>query len=165
MELLAFIWLLGLCDFFFTVWAHRFTIFSEINPWACVLMRHHQIASMGLTKLILTVGSSAIFWAVRKHRVTEMALWGLLVVHVGLIVRWSMYTTNTLEMWAYCPAAPMILMDEPILPPKEIQLALAHARALAMAAGPHVTQAPRVPGAPAALFLENNPQNWPKPRT
>lgn len=164
-ELLAIIWLAGLCDFYFTVWAHRFTIFDEINPWACMLMRHHQLASMGLTKLILVAGSSAIFWAVRKHRVTEMALWGLLAVHVGLIVRWSIYTANALEMWAYCPAAPTILMHEPTLPSKEILLELAHSRALALAASLQESQAPRVSGAPTALFLVNNPQNWPKPRT
>lgn len=164
-ELLAIIWLLSLCDLYFTLWAYRFTVFNEMNPWASQLIRHHQLASLGLTKLILVVGSSAIFWAVRKHRITEMALWGLLVVHVGLIVRWSIYTSNALEMWAYCPAAPTVLMNEPVPPSDEIRLEMAHSRALALMAATHEGQVPRGSAAPAAFFLENSPQNWPKPRT
>lgn len=164
-ELLVLLWVLSLCDLYFTLWAYRFTIFTEMNPWASRLIRHHQLASMSLTKLTLVMGSSAIFWMVRKHRVTEMALWGLLIVHVGLIVRWSIYTTNALEMWAFCPAAPTVLLNEPLLPSPQIQVEMAHSRAQAPMAALRGDQAPRVSGAPAALFLENNPQNWPKPRT
>lgn len=164
-ELLVMIWLLSLCDLYFTLWAFRFTIFNEMNPWASRLMRNHQLASMSVTKLLLVIGSSAIFWTLRKHRVTEMALWGLLAVHVGLLFRWSIYTTNALEMWAICPAAPTILLNEPGIPSQQMQLEMANSRALALMAALQVDQSPRVSGAPAALFLENNPQNWAKPRT
>lgn len=163
--LLGIIWVLGLCDLYFTMWAFRFTVFSEMNPWASRLLRNHQLASMGLTKLLLVGGSSVIFWSVRKHRVTEIALWGLMLAHVGLIFRWSIYTNDALEMWAYCPSAPSVLMNEPVSTTVHLRLEMAHAHALAMLAASHEVQPPRVPSVPAALFFENNPQNWPKPRT
>jgi hypothetical protein len=163
--LLGIIWMLGTFDLYFTLWAFQFTSFDEMNPWASQLLRHHELASMGLTKLLLVMVSTVAFWIVRKHRITELALWGLAVVHVGLIFRWAAYTSNALEMWAYCPSTPSVLMHEPVRPGllPQIQLAQVHDSPVFNAA--HTAQAPQASGAPAALFLENSPQNWPKPRT
>src|SRR4051812_31105751 len=33
-ELIGIVWMLGLADLFFTLWAHFFTHFSELNPVA-----------------------------------------------------------------------------------------------------------------------------------
>lgn len=163
--LLGVIWLLGMFDLYFTLWAYRFTEFREMNPWASRLLQRHELASMGLTKLLLVVMSTAAFWIVRKHRITETALWALAIVHVGLIFRWSAYTSNALEMWGYCPDAPSVLSREPIRLRPLLHLQLAQGHGSPAVNGPPADQAPRVSGVPAALFLENSPQNWPKPRT
>jgi hypothetical protein len=166
-ELLAIIWVLAVCDLYFTLWAYAFTPLHEMNPWASTLLQHHRYASLALSKLLLTSISTAIFWFLRKRRITELTLWGLVFVYVGILCRWSSYTSNALELWTLCPAAasasPNELLSLPARPPHPVQLAQAHV--VAMASAPHSVQAPRTSGPPAALFLENSPQNWPKPRT
>ena len=163
--LLGIIWMLGIFDLYFTLWAYRFTEFQEMNPWARHLLRHHELTSMGLTKLLLVVLSTAAFWIVRKHRLTEAALWALAIVHVGLIFRWSTYTSDALQMWAYCPTVASVLSNEPARLPPLVRLQMAQGHDGPTTDPPPSDQAPRVSGAPAAFFFEKSPQNWPKPRT
>ena len=96
-----------------------------------------------------------------------MALWGLVLAYVGILCRWSSYTSNALELYTLCPAAASALPNELLCLPARApqQLQLAQARVEAIVGALRSFQAPRTSGPPAALFLENSPQNWPKPRT
>lgn len=94
--LLLFLWLLGSCDFLFTVWAQRYTPLQEVNPWASLLLRGHQFASLGLGKCVLTLFGTIVFWLSRDRRLTRLGLWGLVLLHVALMVRWSNYTAKVL---------------------------------------------------------------------
>jgi hypothetical protein len=167
LELLVIVWVLGVCDLYFTLWAFQFTPLHEMNPWASTLLKHHQYLSLGLSKLLLTSISTVIFWSLRKRKITEMALWGLVIVYIGILCRWSSYTSNALELYTLCPAAasaaPYELLTLPAQVPRRMQLEHEHYASVASAR--HSDQAPRMSGPPAALFLENSPQNWPKPRT
>lgn len=169
-ELLVMVWVLGLCDLYFTLWAFRFTPLHEMNPWASVLLRHHQYLSLGLSKLLLTAISTVIFWYLRKRKITEMALWGLLIVYIGILCRWSSYTSNALELYTLCPAAASAAPNELLVLPARVPLRSRpeteeQEHYASVATAHHSAQAPRTSGPPAAFFLENSPQNWPKPRT
>lgn len=164
--LLGIIWMLGLFDLYFTRWAYQFTEFEELNPWASRLLSHHELTAMTVGKVVLVVLSSAAFWVVRKHRLTESALWVLAFMHVWLIFRWSTYTSNALDMWADCPEYAALVTGEPIrIPPLEHQEMAGDQPTPPAFSALQPGQAPRVSGVPAALFLEKSPQNWPKPRT
>lgn len=96
--LLLALWALGAADYLFTVWAQRFTPFEEVNPWASSLLHHHHFTSLAITKVLLMGLATVIFWRLRHRMVTQAALWGLVLVHVGLMMQWSSYTVVTLEM-------------------------------------------------------------------
>ena len=53
-HLLLALWLLSLADLFFTLWAHFFTPFYELNPIARALLASNQITWLVLMKLMLT---------------------------------------------------------------------------------------------------------------
>jgi hypothetical protein len=102
-ELLTIVWVLGLSDLFFTIWAHRFTAFKELNPIASMLLQHHFVASLAVFKVLLTAMGTAIFWFLRKHTRSEIALWAVMFVYVALMVRWSDYTSQVLMMGMMTP--------------------------------------------------------------
>jgi hypothetical protein len=102
-ELLTIVWVLALSDLFFTLWAHRFTAFEELNPLASMLLEHHFVASMAAFKVLLTAMGTAIFWFLRKHTQSEIALWAVMFVYVALMVRWSDYTSQVLTMGMITP--------------------------------------------------------------
>src|SRR5438105_12481753 len=91
-ELLAVLWILSLADLFFTIWAHRFTQFYEMNPIARALLESGAVGLLVWYKLLLTATGSTIFWRTRRHGRAELALWGIVVVYVLLALRWSSYT-------------------------------------------------------------------------
>ena len=97
-ELLLAIWLLRAADLVFTLWAHLFTRFHELNPLAKALLDHNQLHGLIAFKLCLTALSSTIFWRLRKRPHTEAALWALLAVYVMLTFRWSDYTLSAVAM-------------------------------------------------------------------
>ena len=101
--LLTIVWALALSDLFFTIWAHRFTAFKELNPLASLLLQHHLIASLAAGKVVLTALGTAIFWFLRKHSRSELALWAIMFVYVALMVRWSDYTAQVLTMGMIMP--------------------------------------------------------------
>jgi hypothetical protein len=102
-ELLLILWLLALTDLFFTIWAQLFTPFTELNPLASHLLVHHQMLGLVLGKIGLTALGTTIFWFLRKHGRTEIALWALVLVYVGLTFRWSDYTVQVLAMGTVTP--------------------------------------------------------------
>ena len=98
LELLAILWVLALCDLFFTIWAHIFTPFCELNPLADRLLRHDHLALLIVGKVALTGFGTAIFWRLRRHTRVELALWAVVLVYVALTFRWSGYTTEALAI-------------------------------------------------------------------
>jgi uncharacterized protein DUF5658 len=93
-ELLLALWVLSIADLFFTIWAHVFTPFQEMNPIADALLGRGLIPSLIIYKLTVTLLGTAIFWRVRNHAKARFALWGLVFVYMLLAVRWSDYTNS-----------------------------------------------------------------------
>ena len=93
-ELLLALWVLSIADLFFTIWAHVFTPFHEMNPIADALLGRGLIPSLIIYKLTVTLLGTAIFWRVRHHAKARFALWGLVFVYILLAVRWSDYTNS-----------------------------------------------------------------------
>jgi hypothetical protein len=97
-ELIAVLWMLSLADLCFTLWAHFFTPFNELNPVANFMLRRGLVLSLILFKLVVTAIGTRIFWRLRQHGRAELALWALVGVYVLLTVQWSQYTTSALAM-------------------------------------------------------------------
>jgi hypothetical protein len=97
-ELLLAIWLLSTADLAFTLWAHLFTRFHELNPLARALLENDHLHVLVAFKFVLTGTASVIFWRLRKRPHTEAALWALLAVYVMLTFRWSDYTVAAVAM-------------------------------------------------------------------
>lgn len=97
-ELLLVLWLLAMADLFFTIWAHLFTPFHELNPIASHLLHKNSLVALVIMKIGLTGIGTMIFWGLRKHRRSELALWLVVMVYVALTFRWSDYTTQVLAL-------------------------------------------------------------------
>ena len=97
-ELSCILCVLSLADLFFTVWAHLFTPFIEMNPMAAFLLDHGHIPALIMSKIALTGFGVAIFWRLRRYAKAELALWALVIVYVCLTLRWSNYTTEVIGM-------------------------------------------------------------------
>jgi hypothetical protein len=97
-ELLGVLWVLALADLIFTLWAHLYTPFSELNPWASALLAHHRLALLAFAKVFLTAMGTLILWSSRRHRFARIALWAMVAVYVGLMFRWSSYTMQVLAL-------------------------------------------------------------------
>ena len=97
-QLIVVLWLLGLADLFFTIWAHLFTSFHELNPVANIMLRNNLISSLILFKLVVTAIGTGIFWRLRHLGRAELALWLLVGVYVMLAMRWSTYTVHALAV-------------------------------------------------------------------
>src|SRR4051812_45195766 len=95
-ELLAILWILALADLFFTVWAHLFTPFTELNPLARLMLVRNMLLALVLYKLTVTLIGSTIFWRLRGHRCAGLALLAVILVYVFLAMRWSDYTDGTI---------------------------------------------------------------------
>jgi hypothetical protein len=92
------LWVLGAADLIFTIWAHRFTPFHELNPLARALLTQDALGGLCLFKITLTAFGSLIFWNLRGHTRAEAALWVMVAVYFALAIRWSNYTTDVLAM-------------------------------------------------------------------
>ena len=98
-ELLVALWVLSIADLCFTLWAHLFTPFHELNPIANAMLGRGLIPSLIIYKLTVTLIGTAIFWRTRQHAKARFALFGLVFVYVLLAVRWNDYThTAAAEM-------------------------------------------------------------------
>ena len=91
-QLIAALWVLSLADLFFTLWAHQFTPFNELNPIARALLESQSFVGLVVMKLGLTGVGAGIFWYLRRYARAEVALWALVGVYVLLALRWSNYT-------------------------------------------------------------------------
>ena len=96
--LIALIWLLALADLFFTMWAHQFTPFFELNPLARPFIQHNEMLLLALVKVFSTGISTGIFWVLRRHARAEWGLWVSVLIYFALMVRWNHYTDQILAM-------------------------------------------------------------------
>ena len=94
------LWVLSLADLVFTLWAHLFTPFHELNPLAKALLEGDQLAALVLLKLILTTVGATIFWRLRGHARAELGLWLVVAAYVLLAMRWSSYTVGVMALAA-----------------------------------------------------------------
>lgn len=97
-QAIALLWMLSLADLFFTLWAHFFTPFYELNPLASFMLSRGLLPSLILFKLVVTSIGTLIFWRLREHGRAEVALWGVVGVYVLLAMRWSTYTVSAMAM-------------------------------------------------------------------
>ncbi len=91
-ELILAVCLLSGCDLIFTLWAHQFTAFGELNPLANRLLQNGMIGSLIAFKLGLTAVGSMIFWRLRHRIHAEIGIWMVLMAYIVLTFRWSNYT-------------------------------------------------------------------------
>lgn len=92
------LWVLGLADLLFTLWAHRFTAFHELNPLARGMLLAGQFGWLVSFKLAALLLASAIFWRLRSVTRAELALWAMVAVYFLLALRWSDYTQGAVAM-------------------------------------------------------------------
>jgi hypothetical protein len=93
-EALMILWLLGAADLCFTAFAIRSPgVFYEMNPLARSLLVSHGILGLAALKVVLLGIGAVIFWHLRRFARAEIALWGLVLVHVMLILQWTQYTS------------------------------------------------------------------------
>ena len=97
-QALLVLWVLGMADLIFTIWAHRCTPFHELNPLARALLMQDALGGLCVFKIGLTALGSLIFWHLRGHGRAEAALWVMVAVYFALAIRWSNYTTDVLAM-------------------------------------------------------------------
>src|SRR4051812_31992659 len=85
MQLLGVLWLLSLADLYFTVWAYRWTPFHEVNPLAQMMLNAGSVGGLVMLKVGLTGLATTIFWCLRRHGRSELALWLMVLAHVVLM--------------------------------------------------------------------------------
>jgi hypothetical protein len=90
--LIGVVWVLSVADLLFTLWAHFFTSFHEMNPVANYMLSRGLVPSLILFKVVVTAIGVQIFWRLRAHAQAELALWAMAGVYVMLTLRWSNYT-------------------------------------------------------------------------
>lgn len=91
-QLIGAVCMLSACDLLFTLWAHHFTPFHELNPLARALLQGGTTLALVGFKLGLTMFGALIFWRLRHRVHAEIGIWTVLVVYVLLTLRWSSYT-------------------------------------------------------------------------
>lgn len=93
--LLIAIWVLNAFDLGFTLFAHRFGFFTELNPVAArMLDSAHLLAAY---KGGLLVAGSAILLSLRRHAIAELGCWFLLASYVYVACRWYVYYAELLR--------------------------------------------------------------------
>jgi uncharacterized protein DUF5658 len=95
---IAILWLLSLSDLFFTLWAHTFTPFDELNPIAAALLDQGFFGILVTVKLGLTFIGASIFWYLRGHGRAEIAMWAVVLAYLLLAIRWSSYTAGVMAL-------------------------------------------------------------------
>jgi hypothetical protein len=117
-ELILILIGLSLADLGFTLWAHFFTDFHELNPLASDLLKGGFIGHLVLFKLTLTMLGAFIFWRLRRDVRAEVGLWAIVCVYVMLTVRWSDYTIDIQPGGTLAADGPRILfpLHQPTIP-------------------------------------------------
>lgn len=95
---IAILWLLSISDLLFTLWAHTFTAFDEMNPLAAALLDQGLFGMLVVMKVGLTFLGATIFWRLRGYWRAEAAMWACVVAYVLLTFRWSSYTVGVMGL-------------------------------------------------------------------
>jgi hypothetical protein len=90
--LLTALWALSLADLYFTLWAHHYTPFMELNPLARWMLLSGSIGLLVAYKVSLTGVAATVFWRLRRYARAELALWLIVVVYIMLALQWANYT-------------------------------------------------------------------------
>ena len=90
--LLSALWALSLADLYFTLWAHRYTPFFELNPLARWMLLSGSIGLLVAYKVGMTGIAATVFWRLRRYARAELALWLIVVVYIMLALQWANYT-------------------------------------------------------------------------
>ncbi len=85
--LLAGVWMLNAFDLGFTILAHAQGALLELNPIANLLLAYGTEAVIAYRLGIVLFGTSLLWWA-RRHRLTEMGTWLVMVAYVAVALRW-----------------------------------------------------------------------------
>ena len=97
-QLIVALWVLSIADLLFTIWAHRFTSFNELNPLGRVLLESQSFIGLVSMKVGLTAVGAGIFWYLRRYARAEAALWVLVGLYFLLALRWSDYTVAAMAV-------------------------------------------------------------------
>jgi hypothetical protein len=95
---ISILWLLSLSDLGFTLWAHSFTPFTELNPIAAALLDQGALGVLVTMKVGLTFLGASIFWHLRGYGRAEIAMWLVVLAYVLLTIRWSSYTVGVMAL-------------------------------------------------------------------
>lgn len=90
--LLTALWALSMADLYFTLWAHHYTPFLELNPLARWMLLSGSIGLLVAYKVGLTGLAASVFWRLRRYARAELALWLVVGVYLMLAVQWANYT-------------------------------------------------------------------------
>lgn len=88
--LLAAVWIIQGFDLGFTVFAHEYGMFLELNPLGAWALQYGPIGAI-LFKAAMLAFSSIILWCFRKRLLSECLLWLVVFACVGLALRWQNY--------------------------------------------------------------------------
>lgn len=96
-ELILVLWLLSLADLIFTLWAHLYSPFQELNPIAGKLLEENLLSLLIFFKVGTTLAGAYMFWRLRRHISAELGLWLVVLAYVALAFRWSNYVTAVMS--------------------------------------------------------------------
>ena len=87
--LLGLLGLVNAFDLTFTVMAAQTSHFVELNPFADGLIKN--TAALVAFKALLVLFAATVLLLFRRHRLTEIACWGLCALYAALAGRWWVY--------------------------------------------------------------------------
>ena len=87
--LLVLLWLLNGFDLLLTIMANQLADFNEANPLARLMLAHPY--GVIAFKIGAVAFASAVMIVFRRHRVVELACWGVCMVYVVLAVVWMSF--------------------------------------------------------------------------
>jgi hypothetical protein len=102
-QLLVVLWIFGMADLYFTVWASRYATPRPANPFpvAGAVLGNGPVAGVVVLKLGLMAVGSGAFWSLRRFARAETGLWLIVLAYVLLTFYWADYTTaiSSLVAW------------------------------------------------------------------
>lgn len=87
--LLVLLGIVNAFDLTFTLMAAKTSRFVELNPFAAALVKN--TAGLVAFKALLVLFAATVFLRFRRHRLTEIACWGLCGIYATLAGRWWVY--------------------------------------------------------------------------
>jgi hypothetical protein len=86
--LIGALWLVNLFDVNLTILAHQQGLLEEANPLALRVLSLGP-AALVIYKIGLVAIGTGMLWLVRRHRLAEVAAWGMLATYVFVAIHWG----------------------------------------------------------------------------